>query len=179
MIVRMANTISPNGYIARLNGEEDWLSSANWFDFLKEAKEFDNFVMGRETYELVMRLYKDHNFDSVDVKYKVIVTRQDFKAPSNYQVVHSPQEAVEFLEGEGLEKIFLVGGGKLNAEFAKAGLINEISLTIEPYMIGEGRQVLASGNYEFPLELKKTEELSGGRVRLVYKVKSGKNWGGL
>ncbi len=46
-------------------------------------------------------------------------------------------------------------------------------------MIGEGRQVLAPGNYEFPLEFKKTEELSDGRVRLVYEVKSGKNWGDL
>ena len=167
----MANTISPNGYIARLNGEEDWLSSANWLDFLIEAKEFSNIVMGRETYELVMRLYKDHNFDDVDVKYKVIVTRQDFKAPSDYQVVHSPKEAIGFLEREGLETILLVGGGKLNGEFAKAGLINEISLTIEPYMIGEGRQVLAPGNYEFPLNLKKVEKLSGERVRLVYEVK--------
>jgi len=170
MIVRMANTISPNGYIARLNGEEDWLSSINWADFVEEAKAFNNFVIGRETYEVVMRLYKDHNFDDVETKHKIIVSRQDFKAPEPYIVVHSPKEAIELLSRGGIEKTLLVGGGKLNSEFVKAGLVDEISLIIEPYLIGEGRQVLAAGDYEFGLRLKNVDKLSGGRVRIVYEV---------
>ncbi|MEX1995399.1 MAG: dihydrofolate reductase family protein [Candidatus Saccharimonadales bacterium] len=168
MIVRMANTISSNGYIARLSGEEDWLSSDNWMDFLREAKEFDNFVMGRETYELVMRLYKDHNFDDVDCRYKIIVTSQDLKVSDDYKVVHSPQEAIDFLKMQGLEKLLLIGGGKLNSEFARLNLIDEVSLTVAPHILGQGRPVLAEGNYEFSLKLVEVKKLTKDRIRLLY-----------
>ena len=173
MIVRMANTISPNGYIARLNGEEDWLSSDNWDDFLKEAKEFNNFVMGRETYELVMKLYKDHNFDNVDCKYKIVVSSQDLKVDGDYTLVHSPQEAIDFLKTQGLKRLLLIGGGKLNSEFARLNLIDEVALTVAPHILGQGRPVLVQGGYEFELELVEVKQLTKDRVRLLYKT--GKN----
>ena len=50
MKVILAMAISPNGLIARENGEEDWLPSEGWDEFLIDAKAFKNIVMGRETY---------------------------------------------------------------------------------------------------------------------------------
>ena len=171
--VRCSMAMSPNGYIAKPDGDEDWLSAANWTEFMQDAKACNNFVVGRETFELVMRLYKDQNFDNIDCAHKLIVTTQaNFQAPPAYTVVSSPAEAVKYLEAQGTSELLLAGGGKLNAAFAEAGLIDELELIIEPYVIGEGRQVLAPGNYEFPLELKQTEQLSGGRTRLLYAVKN-------
>lgn len=171
MIVRMWMAMSPNGYIARLNGEEDWLSGENWQAFLRAAKEARNIVIGRESYEVVKKLYKDYNFDDVDTDYKVIASRNEaYLPPEGYLVGHSPEQIVSLLEERGIKIVLLSGGGKLNAGFAHSGLIDEISLIIEPHIIGRGRQLFLPEDFELPLELLHIEQLTGGRVELLYKV---------
>ena len=128
-------------------------------------------VVGRETYETVMKLYKDYNFDSVDCEYKLIVTKQsDYSAKAGYVVVHSPGEAISYLKSKRVSEILLAGGGKLNTSFAEAGLIDELEFILEPYLIGDGRQVLSVGDFESKLELIESEELKGSRVRNKYRV---------
>lgn len=64
--------------------------------------------MGRETYQVVPRLYDDYNFDIVDVDHKVIVaTNNSFQAPEGYAVVHSPEEAIDYLSVRVLAGCFL------------------------------------------------------------------------
>lgn len=163
--------ISPNGLIARDDGDEDWLPSEGWDDFVNEVKHYGNIVMGRETYEQVTARYEDYNFDSIRCKYKIIVTRNSkFTAPAGYTVVHSPEEAVQFLQEQDVKELFLIGGGKLNSEFAKRGLINEIHLTLNPYIIGTGRPFLSREEFDLPLQLISHKELSKGRLQVHYLV---------
>jgi len=169
MNVIMANAISPNGLLAREDGNEDWLPSEGWQEFLADAKRFNNFVMGRETYERVQELYPDYNFDNVETGYKIIVTRnQDFQPPKGYIVVHSPQEALRFLEEKRIENALLVGGGKLNSQFLAQKLVNEIWITITPYIIGKGRPFIAPDDFDIRLDLFEHKELSGGRLLTKY-----------
>lgn len=171
MKVILAMAISPNGLIARENGEEDWLPSEGWSEFLVDAKEFKNIVMGRETYELVQKLYENYNFDNVETDNKVIVTRNmDFQAGEAYTVVHSPEEAIDYLKTKNLELVLLIGGGKLNTEFIKRKLVNEIWLTLTPYIIGKGRPFISPDDFDLPLELIESKELSKGRLRIKYAV---------
>jgi dihydrofolate reductase len=163
--------ISPNGLIARDDGDEDWLPSEGWDDFVEEAKLYDNTVMGRETYEQVTARYEDYDFDSIECKYKIIVTRNSkFTAPTGYVIVHSPEEAIRFLETRGIKDLFLIGGGKLNSEFAKRSLINEIHLILNPYIIGTGRPFLSREEFDLPLQLISHKELSNGRLQVHYLV---------
>jgi len=172
MKVILDMAISPNGMIAREDGDEDWLPSEGWDDFLVEAKKFNNIVMGRETYNQVTSRYEDYNFDNVLCDHKLIVTRNsEFKAPSVYTVVNSPQQAIEYLESKNIETLFLIGGGKLNSEFIKLKLVNQIQLTINPYIIGKGRSFIAPEDFDLPLELIETKALSNGRIWARYNVK--------
>jgi dihydrofolate reductase len=171
MKVVLDMSISPNGMIAREDGDEDWLPSEGWDDFLLHAKNFNNIVMGRETYDQVTNRYEDYNFDNVNCDYKVIVTKQsNFTAPKNYIIVGSPEEAVEFIKAKGLNTLFLIGGGKLNSAFMKRGLVNEIHLTINPYIIGKGRTFLSPDEFEVPLSLISHKELPKSRIQIKYKV---------
>jgi len=171
MKVILDMVISPNGFIARENGDEDWLPLDGWEMFVAEAARYNNIVMGRETYELVTEKYDHDNFDSVPVDHKIIVTRnKEFRAPEGYVVVHSPAEAIAYLERASVPTLFLIGGGKLNAAFAKQGLINQVQLTITPHIIGRGRPLLAFDDYEFGLTLVAVRRLSLGKVKLVYTV---------
>ena len=171
MKVILDMVISPNGFIARENGDEDWLPSDGWDDFVAEAKEYNNIVMGRETYKQVTEKYEDENFDNVQVDHRLIVTNnKDFQAPKGYTIVHSPEEAIEHLEKAGVTTLFLIGGGILNAAFAKRRLVNQVQLTVTPYIIGKGRPFLAFDDFEFGMTLLSVKQLGLGRVRLVYKV---------
>jgi dihydrofolate reductase len=173
MKVILDMVISPNGFIARENGDEDWLPSDGWDDFVTEAKDYNNVVMGRETYEQVTAKYEDENFDNVAVDHKLIVTNNvDFKAPKGYIIVHSPEEAIDYLESAGVNTLFLIGGGVLNTSFIKRNLVTQIQLTVSPYIIGKGRPFLIAGDFELGLTLLNVKQLSLGRVRLVYKVNS-------
>jgi len=172
MKVVLAMSISLNGLVARENGEEDWLPSEGWDEFLMEVKNFDNFVMGRETYELVTRLYPDYNFDKVTASKKVIVTRnKDFTASvSGYDIVHSPEEALSLLEASEMNSALLIGGGKLNSEFLTRGLVDEIWLTVNPFILGGGRPFVAPETFEKELKLQSCEQITKDRLLVKYSV---------
>ncbi len=163
--------ISPNGMIARENGDEDWLPHVGWVEFLETAKQHGNIVMGRETYELVTKLYEDQNFDNVDAGLKIIVSTKDFKAPVNYKVVSSPEIAIDLVRSKGMETLYLVGGGKLNNSFIQKGLVDEIHLVVCPYIIGRGRSFVGDEDFDLPLELLEAQKISEDRVALKYRVK--------
>ena len=169
--VIIAMSISPNGLTAREDGQEDWLPSSNADDFYTDAKRFNNFIMGRETYELVTKFSPDY-FNRVNAQYKIIVTRNTSFSADGYIVLHSPEEVISFLEQQGVEDAFIIGGGKLITEYIKRGLVDEIWLTITPYIIGKGRPLIDPDEFDLPLELIEHRELSGGRILAKYKVAS-------
>jgi len=171
MKIIQSNSISINGLLARENGEEDWLPSEGWDEFVEDVAQFGNIIMGRETYELVMKLYPDYNFDSVQAKLKVIVTtKSDYKCPPGYSVVYSPKEAVELINDSGFEVGLLIGGGGLNSSFFEEGLIDEAWVTINPIILGRGRPFIRDKDFEVEFELKEIKKLNKSRVQLKYKV---------
>jgi dihydrofolate reductase len=166
-----SNAISLNGLIARDNGDEDWLPSEGWDEFVEDVKKFGNFIMGRETYELVMKLYPDYNFDNVEAPYKIIVTTQaSFPTPDGYIVVNSPEEAKRFLDEKGVETGLLVGGGKLNSSFYAKGLVDETWVTVNLFILGKGRPFIGDYDFETQLRLEDVVKLSKDRMQLRYAV---------
>jgi dihydrofolate reductase len=160
---------SLNGFIAREDGNEDWLPEEGWEELVEQAIKLGNIVMGRKTYEQI--IHEGYNFDNVKCTHKIIVTHdKNFIVPEGYMIAHSPEEAITFIESQGLSELLLIGGGKLNGEFAKRGLIDEIQFTINPYIIGKGIPVFGDNNFEMRLELIDYSDLSNGRIRVRYKV---------
>jgi len=171
MIVSLEMSVSPNGYIAREDGREDWLSSDNWKEFLRRTRSTRNIVMGRNTYELVTELYPDYNFDTVQCDKKIIVSRSMQESPSpDYEVVSSPEAAIEKIKELGFEELLLIGGGKLNTSFLERGLVDQITVTYEPHIIGRGRVVMSPGDFEYKLKLKRVDEKPSGHVVITYEV---------
>lgn len=171
MKVLLDMAMSPSGMIARENGQEDWLPEVGWNEFLAEAKKYGNIVMGRETYELVNKFYEHETFDQAEAVHKVVVSRDpDLNLPSGYTVVVSPQAAVEYIKAQGLTTLFLIGSGRLNGSFLEQGLVDEIHLAVTPYLIGKGRSLVGSADFDTPLKLLDVHEISGGRVSLSYEV---------
>jgi dihydrofolate reductase len=173
MNVALSMAISVNGLMARENGEEDWLSSENWDDFLIDVAKFDNFIVGREAFELVQKLYPKYNFDDVNTANKIVVTHnRGFMVEAPYVCAFSPADALARLESVGVQNALLIGGGKINSAFIKENLVNEIWLTINPHVLGKGRPFIAPEDFDISLNLLSCEPLSEGRLRLKYSVRS-------
>ncbi len=171
MNVICSMVITPNGYIARPDGSEDYASHDSWLDFLATAKRCNNFVIGRKTLEVVEREYDGFGFEDVQCDYKIVVSSQpNLKLAPIYHQATSPQDVIGQLESK-VENVLLVGGSEINTAFAEAGLITDVWLKVEPHIIGRGLPLFAPQDFDLPLEYQSVEECPGGRLLISYKVR--------
>ncbi len=65
--------------------------------------------------------------------------------------------------------IYLMGGARITASLIDAGLVDEIRLIVYPLIAGEGKALFTTTKHR-GLELRKVEQLQGGRLSLIYKT---------
>jgi len=167
VILLMAQTL--NGIIARENGDEDFLSHENWLTFCKFAKKIGCFIIGSKTYEAVQK-WENYTFDDVKATRIVVSTNKEFKVKNGYVLANSPKDALAKAAANGFDKVIVTGGSKINSSFMKQGLIDEVILNIEPFVLGKGIKLFAEDEFEFKLKLKSTKKLKEGIVQLTYVV---------
>jgi dihydrofolate reductase len=68
--------------------------------------------------------------------------------------------------------IYLIGGARTTASLIDAGLVDELRLIVYPLVAGKGKALFATTECRRALELRKVEQLQGGRVRLTYGIVS-------
>lgn len=172
VILYMAMTV--NGMVAGEGDDTSWTSEEDWESFIKKTEEIGNLVIGRRTYELMLR---EGSIDYFKKPLTIIVVCRQKRYKTNYHskhkvlVTHSPQAAIKILEGTNFRKVLVAGGGKLNASFMREGLIDEIYLDIEPKILGEGIRLFAEGDFNAYLELLGVRNLSSQTIQLHYRVK--------
>lgn len=66
--------------------------------------------------------------------------------------------------------IYLVGGARTTASLIDAGLVEELRLIVYPLIAGKGKALFATTERRRRLELRKFQQLQGGRVSLIYEI---------
>jgi len=163
IIVYIASSL--DGYIARENGEIDWLPESSESSYDSFYQSVDTVIMGRTTYDQVITFgeypYKD--------KKSFVFTRTTKNNDDNVEFVSDVEKFVkDGFPGAG-KNIWLVGGGKLIASFLKLGVVYEIITTVIPVLLGKGIPLFQNIENETKLELVKTEK-HGQFVDLHYSV---------
>lgn len=83
----------------------------------------------------------------------------------------TPHEIVAGLEARGYSAAVLAGGGEVNALFLKAGLIDELWLTIEPLIFGAGIDLFRGAEFDVRARLISVKQLNeGGTLHLEYNL---------
>jgi riboflavin biosynthesis pyrimidine reductase len=59
---------------------------------------------------------------------------------------------------------------RTTASLIDAGLVDELRLHVHPLVVGEGKALFATTERRRGLDLRKVQQLPGGRVNLVYAV---------
>lgn len=166
---------SLDGYIARLNGDIDWLTAFESSDdtaygFHEFMDSVDGLVMGRHTFEKVIDLEK-WPYPSKKV---VVLSSHPLKVPdkllSKVDIMSgSPAEIIDTLSGKGYYHLY-VDGGKTIQRFLRKGFIQEMIITVVPVLIGEGIPLFGSLERDIKLERCSTTPFENGLVQNRYRV---------
>jgi dihydrofolate reductase len=165
--------LSVDGRIARPDGDLEWLTSrgeaagdAGFTPFLESV---DSVVMGRKTYEAIAS-YDDWPY--LDRPIHVISTTLAAEADSRITVHRSPESAVDALQRDGRQRVYVDGGATIRW-FLAAKLVDEITLSQVPVLIGEGPSLFGPLGGDVDLEHVRTDVLDGGMVQTTYRVVDG------
>ncbi|NJO79853.1 MAG: dihydrofolate reductase [Cyanobacteria bacterium RM1_2_2] len=167
---------SLDGYIARGDGSIDWLDRANESVPAGEDCGYGNFiesidvlVMGRNTFEKVLS-FGDWPY----TKPVVVLSRGQVSLPKSIsQTVcvssEPPSALVERLANSGAKHLY-VDGGLVIQSFLREGLIDEITITVIPVLLGSGKPLFGTLGKEIELAHIATKAYEFGFVQSKYCV---------
>ena len=79
-------------------------------------------------------------------------------------------EELAALKQQPGKDIYLIGGARTTASLIDAGLVDEVRLIVHPLIAGEGKPLFAAAQRRRELELRKVQQLQGGRISLIYGI---------
>jgi dihydrofolate reductase len=173
---------SLDGFIARKDGNVDWLDTTDEFadgermdPAFVEAflKTIDCYVMGSRTYETALHFEAQGlGWSYGDKPVFVLTTRQ----------LPRKRDTVEFYSGDlaslvnarlrpRFRSIWFVGGGTVSAEGLRLGLADEVRYSIVPVLISEGISFFERLGRDVALHLLEVKAYRSGMVELRYEVR--------
>lgn len=168
---------SADGYIARPDGDVEWLNRRPHVDYGMRAfyGTIDTILWGRKTYDWLINYYKKRGktkglFDTKVANY-VFSRKPPKRAADGVEFVKEPVKAfAKRLRATPGKHIWMMGGGGLIASFLDAGEIDEFDIHVIPVFIGEGIPLIAPRHRDVPLRLRSSRKYPDGVVRLRYEV---------
>jgi dihydrofolate reductase len=168
LILMMAMTL--DGIIAKDKGQNaDWTTKADKKVFVAETKKHGVIIMGDTTFEVMGakplpgRLNLILSLTPEKYQERTIAGELEF-------FKGTPEEVIKYLESKGFASAILGGGAGTNAAFLKAGLVDEIWITVEPKIFGRGLNFTEGQDLDSNLELLEAKPIGDNAVQLRYKV---------
>ena len=164
MKISLVMAITVDGKIAKhKNHFPDWTSKEDKSFFAEFSRKHKIVLMGYNTFKSFRKPLKD--------RLNVVFTNQkNLEIYNNVLYVSGKiEDVIRGLEQQGYKSAVLGGGAHLNAQFLKSGLINEIFLTVEPIIFGQGISIFEN-EFEVNLELIKVKNLNNNTLLLRYKI---------
>lgn len=166
---------SLDGFIARKNDALDWLSIVERpnedYGYKRFSDSIDTMIVGRRTYDVVL------GFGAWPYAGKRTVVMTHRSPPPRHGeefFVGSPRELVERLEREGSRRVYVDGGGVIR-QFLEADLVDDITLSIIPILLGEGVPLFGALGDDVRLRLTSSQSFESGLVQLEYAVEKPSN----
>jgi dihydrofolate reductase len=163
--------ISLDGYIARPNGEVDFLFTPKDYSMAPFFATIDTYVLGRKTLDAALKMGGSISSFGGMATYVFSRSKPAGERDGLMFVSESPAALVRRLrKRKGKNKdIWLMGGGELAREFLKADLVDELYLGVVPVLLGEGIPLFPSGFPQRNFELIENKTYSKGMISLKYK----------
>jgi dihydrofolate reductase len=167
---------SLDGFIARRNGDISWLEDPEFsipeedFGFKDFFASIDTFVIGRKTYESALSFTEWPYFG----KKVIVLSHTSQKLPSRLTgqvefMAGSPNELVSQFENSRAKHVY-IDGGKTIQSFLEANLIDEMTITTIPLLLGEGIPLFGNLSHDIRLKLLESRSYLNGFVQNRYQI---------
>jgi len=139
---------SLDGYIADKNGGIEWLHSIpnpdhNDMGYEEFISQIDALIMGRTTFETVCGFDMEWPYEKPVFVLSNSLTDLPEEYTGKVEIVNGDlTEIIKKINNKGYYKLY-IDGGKTIQSFLKADLIDEITLTTIPYLLGGGTSLFA------------------------------------
>src|SRR5437588_3123154 len=163
--------ISIDGYIARLNGDVDFLFMPKDYSMAPFFATIDTAIMGRKTLDVALKMGGGSLPRSSTATYVFSHSKPAVEHAGLVFVNQSPAKFMGQLRKQPGKDIWLMGGGELARDFLKADLVDELYIGIVPTLLGEGIPLFPSGFPQRNFELVENKTYSKGLIALKYKRK--------
>jgi len=163
---------SLDGFIARPDGGLDWLpvDGGEPHGYTEFMSTVDAIVIGRKTFETVL------SFDSWPYEKPVVVLSSrpsELVAPDGLvcdMMGGTPEEIVTRLSERGMKHLYIDGGVTIQ-RFLEAGLIQRLTITRIPVLLGDGIPLFGALSRDVRLEHVATRSYPSGMVQSEYVVR--------
>jgi len=179
IIVNIAT--SADGYIARTDGNLDWLTRRpapkGFYGLPAFARSTDAKILGRKTFDHSVKM--GASFSPDDMHYVFSRLPASASVPAGVEfVTESIRHFAERLRKEPGKNIWMMGGGEIIGSFLDEDAIDEFIISIVPIFIGEGIPLIGPRHREVPLRLRSSKRFPDGVVQLHYDVQRPRVLGG-
>lgn len=165
--------LTPDGYIAGKDGSIDYLD--RFQDGTEDAGygqyflSIDAILMGRETFETVCK-FPEWPYSPKPV---YVLSTREVHIPERlseraFKIKGKPEEVIQKLIDYGYEHIY-VDGGKTISSFIRSKLLNEITISFLPLLLGDGIPLFSDLGGEIQMELLSSKQFQSGIVQNIYK----------
>lgn len=161
--------ISLDSYIARPNGDVDFLFMPKDYSMSSFFATVDTAIMGRKTLEGGLKMSGGSLPASSMAYYVFSQSKPPGKCDGWTFVNEAPAAFIARLRRHSGKNIWLMGGGELARDFLKADLVDELHLAIMPVLLGEGIPLFPSGFPQREFTLIENKTYSKGMIALKYK----------
>ena len=161
--------VSLDGYIARADGSIDWLDAMQWpgedYGYAEFFAAIDTIVLGRATYDQVLT-FGDWPFAGRQV---VVLTHRPL-ASKHGERGHDGAlvPLLRSLAAAGARRVYLDGGEAIR-QGLRDDLVDEITLSVVPILLGDGRPLFDRGLPESGWTLLSTRGFASGLVQSHYR----------
>lgn len=166
--IEMACSI--NGLIATEEGSEDFLSYRGWEIMLEFLREYDVLIWGRKTWDNIVSWGENYVNDLKDINIIILTNQADYEEKENVKFCNSIESCLELCEKLKYEKIFISGGAKVNNAFMEKGVVDNIILNYNPYVLNKGIPLFSGEFFENRLKLDKVIKEKEDILQVHYSV---------
>lgn len=170
--VRVFIASSLDGFIAGPDDELDWLTGREGVEdtFTPFFQNIGAMLMGRRTYDVVSGFDGEWPYGQTPV---LVATTQALNPIQGS--VSASEGTIEELIGRaqelaGARDVYLDGGAVIRSAL-DAGLVDDLTVTVIPIILGRGVPLFAGSKNRHPLELLGSRPLGGGLLELKYSAR--------
>ncbi len=164
--------VTLDGFLARPDDSFDYLAPYEKIDHGYQAffASVDTVVVGRRTHEVVLGMVRRGIVWPYQGKRCVVLTHRPLEgAHGEEPFAGEPAELLAALEGAGARHVYVDGGVVVRA-FLAARLLDDLTVSIVPLLIGAGRPLFGGVQVESGLTFVEAVPYPDGLIQLRYRL---------